>query len=191
MQALAEAYQTQSGVFQDPISSALGALVGRCTRLIQKVAWQYGLQDEAEELVQDVRIRLWRSLGSRERIEEAPAAYVYRAAASAAVDRIRRRKARPEDPVGRLPQKAASPRPREPDRQLGDQQVLEVIEAAIEKLQKSRQPAVRLHLVGYHRHEIAELMGWTEAKTRNLLYRGLDDLRNQLRVLGLTPESLC
>ena len=39
---------------------------------------------------------------------------------------------------------------------------------------------VRLHLAGYHRDEIARLLNWTEAKTRNLLYRGLADLRKQM-----------
>ena len=33
--------------------------------------------------------------------------------------------------------------------------------------------------------EIADLMGWTEAKTRNLLYRGLADLRERLAAEGV------
>jgi RNA polymerase sigma-70 factor (ECF subfamily) len=37
-----------------------------------------------------------------------------------------------------------------------------------------------MHMAGYHRNEIAELLGWTEAKTRNLLYRGLSDLKAKL-----------
>ena len=37
--------------------------------------------------------------------------------------------------------------------------------------------------------EIAALMGWTEAKTRNLLYRGLADLRQALTVRGIGPRA--
>jgi RNA polymerase sigma-70 factor (ECF subfamily) len=44
-----------------------------------------------------------------------------------------------------------------------------------------------MHLAGYERHEIAELLGWTEAKTRNLLYRGLADLRQVLDSWGIGP----
>ena len=44
---------------------------------------------------------------------------------------------------------------------------------------------VRMHLAGYPREEIAKLMGWTEAKTRNLLYRGLADLRERLTAEGI------
>jgi hypothetical protein len=32
-------------------------------------------------------------------------------------------------------------------------------------------------------------MGWTEAKTRNLLYRGLNELRLALGRLGVGPEA--
>ena len=42
-----------------------------------------------------------------------------------------------------------------------------------------------MYLAGYPREEIAELMGWTEGKTRNLLYRGLADLRARLTELGI------
>jgi RNA polymerase sigma-70 factor (ECF subfamily) len=44
-----------------------------------------------------------------------------------------------------------------------------------------------MHLAGYERHEIAELLGWSEAKTRNLLYRGLADLREVLDSWGIRP----
>ncbi len=45
-----------------------------------------------------------------------------------------------------------------------------------------------MYLVGYSRQEIADLLGWSEAKTRNLLYRGLDDLRRALSQRGIGPE---
>ena len=48
---------------------------------------------------------------------------------------------------------------------------------------------MRLHLQGYHRDEIAGLLGWSEAKTRNLLYRGLDDLRALLVRQGIGPGA--
>lgn len=46
-----------------------------------------------------------------------------------------------------------------------------------------------MYLAGYGREEIADLMGWTEAKTRNLLYRGLGDLRERLTQMGIGPEA--
>ena len=41
-----------------------------------------------------------------------------------------------------------------------------------------------MYLAGYPREEIAQLMGSTQGKTRNLLYRGLADVRARLTDLG-------
>jgi DNA-directed RNA polymerase specialized sigma24 family protein len=43
---------------------------------------------------------------------------------------------------------------------------------ALGLLAESRRAVVRMHLAGYDRDEIAELLGWSEAKTRNLLTVG-------------------
>jgi RNA polymerase sigma-70 factor (ECF subfamily) len=48
--------------------------------------------------------------------------------------------------------------------------------------------AVRFHLGGYDREDLARMLGWTEARTRNLLYRGLDDLRRRLTDMGISPR---
>ena len=49
---------------------------------------------------------------------------------------------------------------------------------------------MRMYLAGYGREEIADLFGWTEPKTRHLLYRGLADLRERLTEVGIGPEGL-
>jgi len=67
--------------------------------------------------------------------------------------------------------------------------VAQAVERALLVLPESRRAVVRLHLRGYDREEIASLLGWSEAKTRNLLYRGLDDLRTELTRLGFGPEA--
>jgi RNA polymerase sigma-70 factor (ECF subfamily) len=46
-----------------------------------------------------------------------------------------------------------------------------------------------MYLAGYSRMEIADLMEWSEAKTRNLLYRGLDDLKTALSQTGIMVEA--
>ena len=60
---------------------------------------------------------------------------------------------------------------------------------AVEAITPSRRPVVRMYLAGYSREEVAALMGWSEAKTRNLLYRGLADLRERLADLGITWKT--
>src|SRR5256885_4949254 len=84
----------------DATSNALEALVTRFGGLLRQVGRRRGLTDgEAADLCQEVRIRIWHALASGERIAEAPASYVYRTAMSAALDMIRRRRARREEPL--------------------------------------------------------------------------------------------
>ena len=60
----------------------------------------------------------------------------------------------------------------------------------IEELGEGRRVVVRLHLAGYDREEIGRMLGWSEPKTRNLLYRGLADLREVLERVGVTPRGV-
>ena len=64
------------------------------------------------------------------------------------------------------------------------------LDRAIETITPSRRPVVRMYLAGYSSDEVGKVMGWSEAKTRNLLYRGLADLRERLGriVVGYTSS---
>ncbi len=77
----------------------------------------------------------------------------------------------------------------EPEQNLESSELVAQVGRAIEAIPASRRPVVRMYLVGYPREEIARLMGWSEGKTRNLLYRGLADLRERLRAMGVAWES--
>src|SRR5574341_312274 len=82
------------------MSPELERTLARCREVVRSVGRRHRLADaDVDELFQDVRIRLWQALASGEKIEAAPASYVYRTARSAAVDLIRRRRAQREDPI--------------------------------------------------------------------------------------------
>jgi RNA polymerase sigma-70 factor, ECF subfamily len=59
----------------------------------------------------------------------------------------------------------------------------------IATLAPDRKAAVTLHLSGYSRDEISAMLGWQGARTRNLIQRGMDDLRDKLTALGLAPKG--
>ena len=59
------------------------------------------------------------------------------------------------------------------------------IAGCVADLPSGRREVVRMYLAGYGREEIGALLGWTEAKTRNLLYRGLENLRQSLTAKGI------
>jgi RNA polymerase sigma-70 factor (ECF subfamily) len=175
----------------DGVSVALDGVVTRFAALMKRMGRGYRLPDELiDEAIQEVRIRLWRTLASGADISRVPATYIYRTTMSAMLDLIRRRRTRRESAVDSLdarviPLPASSPAP---DAELDRGDVAREVERAIDGIAMARRPVVRMYLAGYAREEIAQLLGWSEAKTRNLLYRGLDDLRRALTERGITPE---
>jgi RNA polymerase sigma-70 factor (ECF subfamily) len=76
------------------------------------------------------------------------------------------------------------------DAPLDNQELQRQIGAAVDGLIPARRAVVKMYLAGYDRLEIADLLGWTEPKTRNLLYRGLADLRERLTEMGIGPEAI-
>ena len=109
---------------------------------------------------------------------------------SATIDLLRRRRARGAERTVTLddveePASDAS----DPARSVEESELAALLAQAIEAITPSRRPVVRMHLAGYSREEVAALMGWSEAKTRNLLYRGLADLRERLAEIGITWQT--
>jgi len=176
---------------RDTFSSAIESTIARFAGVVRVVAARYHLSpSDRDDLVQEVRVRLWRAL-EVERIESLPASYLYRTATSAALVLIRRRRTMREDPLDDVDpsEPGLTATAANPERQAQLSDLALRIERAIETISESRRPVVRMYLAGYGSAEIGELMGWTEAKARNLLYRGLADLRQRLEEAGVTPEA--
>jgi len=175
----------------EELSAALEGVVARFAKMVRSVGARHGLSEtDLEDVLQDVRIRLWRSCTTSEQIQSLGASYVYRAATTAALDLLRRRRARGagvtdsvDEHYDRLAadDKASD----EMDARDLERQILIVLDT----LPLSRRSVLRMYLSGYEREEIAELLGWSEAKTRNLLYRGLADMRKGLIGMGITWEK--
>ena len=68
------------------------------------------------------------------------------------------------------------------------QELMSIMARALATLAQDRRRAVELHLQGLTVPEISDLLAWSEARTRNLVYRGLDDLRQALRREGIDSE---
>jgi DNA-directed RNA polymerase specialized sigma24 family protein len=77
---------------------------------------------------------------------------------------------------------------RSPGVEAGRKQLAGKVRTALARLSDNRRRAVGLYLEGMSSQEIATLLGWSEPKARNLLYRGLSDLRAQLRAEGVEYE---
>jgi RNA polymerase sigma factor (sigma-70 family) len=170
----------------DSMSDELESLVTRFARFAGRIAYDRGLhQEDLDELLQELRVRFWRA--RKGGLRDLSAGYVRRTAISAALDIIRRRRvdrnvSLDDDQSGAPPLATLAAGPAE---LLDQSELAQRVSLAVDGLAPPRRAAVRMYLDGYRREEIAELLRWSDAKTRNLLYRGLADLRAVLLAQGI------
>lgn len=155
-------------------------------RAVRKLcpAW---LADQADDLVQDAMIRVVEARKRSETDEALRASYLWRAAHSAVIDEVRRRQRRPETALDPEAPDPASLGPG-PERQTADREAGEALRACLEALIDSRRSAVTLYLHGDNVARVATLMEWKEKRAKNLIYRGLADLRECLATKGFDRE---
>jgi len=176
----------------DTVSRALESVMTRYSGVLRTVGARYRLPSaDLDELAQEVRVRLWGALSTDERIDAVSPSYLYRAATTAAIDIVRRRRSARGDSLDLADDAEVSARQasKTPERDASLRELGERIEEALLSITTSRRPVVRMYLAGYGTTEIGEMMGWTEAKARNLVYRGLADLRLRLRAMGIDGEG--
>ncbi len=148
---------------------------------------------QASDIEQEARLRLWRALLSERKISDL-GSYIYKIAATATIDAIRRVKARREEQLRPAEEKEEEPillvsSPENSRERLAErQQISAKIRQALERLPDNRRRAVSLNLRGMTSQEIGDVMGWNEPKARNLTYRGLKDLGHELRAEGIECE---
>lgn len=145
-----------------------------------------GLQ--RDEIEQDARIRLWRALRRETPIVDVRR-YLHRIVATVAIDAMRQIRSRREAPLD-LPDVDGEDRATlaggihrgpSPERIASGRELAGVVRRVLAELPANRRRAVGLHLQGFTTEEIAALERWSEAKARNLVYRGLGELREKLR----------
>ena len=149
------------------------------------------LRLSCDDIEQEARIGLWKALNPEREIVF-PASYIYRVGITTARRAIRRARARreqslePDESDGARPAiLLTAPSHASPDNVAERREWIQKIEAAMAQLPESRRLAVGLHLQELTTREIGDLLGWSEPKARNLLYRGLKDLRQSLRAIGI------
>jgi RNA polymerase sigma factor (sigma-70 family) len=139
---------------------------------------KYGL--DPEDILQDVRVRIWQVVSDNREIISLPA-YIKKIISSAVIDQLRKRQR--DDGLLR----------REEQIRISEQRNLyswetvrkkameEAVGRAVERLISSRRQVVKLYLLSLSIPEISSYLNWTQDKTRNLLYRGLRDLKKTLK----------
>jgi RNA polymerase sigma factor (sigma-70 family) len=152
---------------------------------------------QVTDIAQEARLQLWRVIESEREIAH-PGSYIYRIAVSVTLRAIQRTKARREeqlrlaegdDDVARPLDSMATDPDKSPEALAEQNELIAKVEKSLARLPENRRLAVGLYLKGMTTGEIAELMGWSEPKARNLTYRGLKDLKEQLRAEGVEYDG--
>jgi RNA polymerase sigma-70 factor (ECF subfamily) len=146
---------------------------------IQKFEVQrYGI--DPDDIVQEVRIKIWRLLASEKNITSY-ASYIKKIVDTVVIDQLRL--LRKDEQLYRMEkQKQVAERLNgfRPEI-LRNIRLREAIGKAVESLIESRRNVVKLYLFDMSIEEISRFYGWSLHKTRNLLYRGLADLKRSLK----------
>ena len=172
-------------------AAAFGELVERYwSRIFGQFFRRLGDRQEAEDLAQDVFLRLYRY---RDRYQPRArfATWLFHVAANVGRNAVRRRQRKPWTPLGQLSgdadeafaQRYLPDRGEEPSRPLERAELAGAVREAVSCLASRQRTAVELHqFEDWTYAEIAAELDMTAKATKSLLYRA----RNQLRV-SLTP----
>jgi len=72
-----------------------------------------------------------------------------------------------------------------PDQEYERGKLMDILEESIDTMIDSRRQVLKLYIIGMSKKEIAKFLGWSVDKVRNLLYRGIKDLKIILEKRGV------
>ncbi|MEW6367519.1 MAG: RNA polymerase sigma factor [Acidobacteriota bacterium] len=156
-----------------------------------------GMGLSSDDIEQEALLKIWQAMSSGREITNYPS-YIWRVTMTTTIDAIRRVKARREEQLetdgeGREdapPAHALLPADpvASPDRIAQGREVEQKIRRSLTRLSDERRLVVGLYLQGFSVLDVADMLKWSEPKTRNLTYRGLKDMRAFLREEGIDYE---
>ncbi len=172
-------------------SKELEAILNRFTLFIKAQIQKFDLQKngiDPDDIAQEVRIKIWKILEDEKKIMNY-ASYIKRIIDSSVIDKIRKLK-REEGILNHEKQKLVSEHHNHYRTEIIlDKNLKKIIAQSVDSLLESRRKVVKLFLLNMTIEEIAIFFKWSKDKTRNLLYRGLADLKDILKEKGIDYEN--
>lgn len=165
----------------------LEALVRDYGRLIRHVIRTVGGRDlapQAEDVEQTVLLGLWQQVAREQHIDH-PSSYVYRAAVRETVRALKRERTLVARHTTGPAAVESMPATDDPARGVEAREQRVALARSLGELAPDRALAVRAHLSGFSVAEVMALFGWPYQRARNLVARGMADLRAALRQRGM------
>ncbi len=174
---------------------AFAMLMQRHMPRVRAIGWRMlGSAEAADDLAQEVFLRIWQAPDRFDAARGAFAPWLARVASNAAIDRLRQRQLRSLDEEGDgsgqpLAETLADPQPG-PEAQAAQAQHLRKLRAAVARLPERQRLAISLaHDLGHGNIEIAEIMGISVEAVESLLARARRKLKQELRA-ALRPDEV-
>ncbi|MDH7512188.1 MAG: sigma-70 family RNA polymerase sigma factor [Clostridiales bacterium] len=141
---------------------------------------------DPEDIIQEIRIRLWKRLSGEKKVVN-PSSYIKKVVSSVLIDQLRKSRAE-QRLLCQAMQKKLEEEKTQANRD-AEENLRQTLEEAVDSLIESRRQVVKLFLLNLTAEEISKALDLSHDKTRNLLYRGLQDLRIELKRRGVSYED--
>jgi RNA polymerase sigma factor (sigma-70 family) len=152
-------------------------------------------KSDLDDIEQEVKIAVWKEIRKSEKEIRSLGSYIWRVAyttTSKVMKRLseqRRALIDPRDEALEEVEKFKTSQTELPEAQLQNKELAEIIRESVDSLIESRRQVVKLYISGLTADEITKYFGWSDGKARNLLSRGLADLRKGLEERGIKIEE--
>ena len=167
------------------------AVINRFSRFVKANIQKFNVQKngiDPDDILQEVKIKIWKILEDEKKIKNY-ASYIRKIVNSSVIDQLRKFK-REKGIFIHEKHKWVSEHKTDYLTDIScDINAKEIIGQAVNSLIESRRKVVKLFLLNMTIDEIAILLKWSKDKTRNLLYRGLSDLKKRLIERGIEYEN--
>ena len=157
-------------------------LVGSYSRIMSRAIRRVCAQRQRSlipDVEQEVRLALWKRLGSGKKIEH-PVSYLYKMALTTALAVLRKH----GSDESHADVEAIDARSRGGSKELLPAERARLLEQLMGRLPADQSRALRAHLAGFNHKEVAVLFGWSESIARHRIYRGLAALKAEAKGSG-------
>ncbi len=175
--------QTRKNDFESLIKNFTGLIYFHIKKFnIQKNVLDY------DDISQEVILKLWKVTNNEKKIKHY-SSYIKKVVNSTIIDYLRKSRRQQQVISSKMQEKIFEKQAAFKEKDDQKNILVKKIYSAVESLLESRKKVVKLYLLDLTIEEISILYNWTEDKTRNLLYRGLSDLKKSLKENGIEYEN--
>lgn len=166
-------------------------IINRFSRFVKANIQKFNVQKngiDPDDILQEVKIKIWKILEDKKKIKNY-ASYIRKIVDSSIIDQLRRSKREKGIFINEKHKLVSEQKSNYLTNISNDISAKEIIGRAVDSLIESRRKVVKMFLLNMTIDEIAIYYKWTRDKTRNLLYRGLSDLKKILKEKGIEYED--